>query len=571
MPLQSHLCFAIVPYRTRTSIKGLASYPSWPTPTLTLVSMQITGSIETSTNETREASREARVPQYNFAFEQRSIGPPTSTSEMILALLLCGVLSLLAFLVRQRFHYWTIRNVPTLPATFPFGHFAALRQQSLAEVSRALYQQTDPKERFYGLTIMLHPAVMITDLDLIKTVLIKDFAHFPDHGVYHNERVDPLSCHLFCLEGAKWKAIRSKLSPTFTSGRMKAMFPILREVSANFTHFLRAAVGSSGELDVKDCCARMMIDNIGGCAFGIECNSFHDPDSAFRRAGQLVFDRPRHSQIVSNLLRLYPVLGRVLALKVNHDEVIEFFTDLVQRTVAMRETSAAKRNDLIDMMVELRAASDGAALTMNELMAQAFGFFVAGYETSSSNVTFCLYELALNERCQERARECVQQALNKHGGLTYDAIADMDYLDRCINETLRKYPPLPVLQRLCCKPYRIPGSDVILPAKMKIHIPVYAIQRDARYYPDPERFEPDRFAPELVAGRHFSTFLSFGEGPRICIGQRLGVMQSRVGLATILANFRVRPGPRTPIPLVYAKDAVTLQSSGEMFLHVEPL
>ncbi|XP_053665893.1 probable cytochrome P450 6a13 [Anopheles marshallii] len=486
-------------------------------------------------------------------------------------LLFCGVLYLVVHLIRQRYYYWRNRNVPTLPSSFPLGNFAGLRHKSVADVSIELYRQMDPKERFYGLSIMLQPTIMITDLDLIKTMLIKDFAYFPDHGVYHNERVDALSCHLFCLEGSKWKDIRSKLSPTFTSGRMRGMFPILMEVSKNFTHFLRTAVGSSGEVDVKDCCARMMIDNIGGCAFGIECNSFHDPDSAFRRAGQLVFHSPRHSQVVNNLLRLYPALGHVFGLKVNHDEVIEFFTGLVERTVAMRENSATKRNDLIDMMLELRAGSNGAALTMNELMAQAFGFFLAGYETSSSNVTFCLYELALNEACQERARVCVQDALQKHGGLTYEALSDMDYLDRCINETLRKYPPLPLLPRLSCKAYKIPGSDLVIPPRMKIHIPVYGIQRDERYYPEPDRFDPDRFAPERIAERHFSTFLPFGEGPRVCIGQRLGVMQSRIGLATILANFRLRPGPRTQIPIVYAKDAILLQSQDEVFLQVEPL
>uniref|UniRef100_A0A182PYV5 Cytochrome P450 n=1 Tax=Anopheles epiroticus TaxID=199890 RepID=A0A182PYV5_9DIPT len=486
-------------------------------------------------------------------------------------LLSAGVLCLAVLWIRQRYNYWKIRNVPTLPGVFPLGNFAALRTKSLADVSIELYRQMDPKERFYGLSIMLQPTMMITDLDLIKAVMIKDFAHFTDHGVYHNERVDALSCHLFCLEGAKWKSIRTKLSPTFTTGRIKAMFPILKQVSDNFTDFLRVAVLTGRELDLKDCCARMMIDNIGGCAFGIECNSFHEPDSAFRRTGELVFDRPRHSQVISSLLRLYPALGHLLGLKVNHDEVIEFFTDMMTRTVAMRENSASKRNDLIDMMIELRAVSNGEALTMNELMAQAFGFFLTGYETSSSNVTFCLYELALNEEYQERARACVREALQKHGGLTYEALGDMEYLDRCINETLRKYPPLPLLPRLTSKAYRIPGSDVILSPKTRIHIPVYAIQRDERYYPEPERFDPDRFAPERAAGRHLSTFLPFGEGPRVCIGQRLGVMQSRVGLATVLANFRVRPGPRTPVPIVYAKDAVTLQSAGEVFLLVEPL
>uniref|UniRef100_A0A182IJD3 Uncharacterized protein n=1 Tax=Anopheles atroparvus TaxID=41427 RepID=A0A182IJD3_ANOAO len=486
--------------------------------------------------------------------------------------LLGGLLALLYALIVQRYRHWTIRRVPTLPASFPLGNFGALRRLSPAEVTTELYRQMDPTKRFYGLFITLQPAIMITDLDLIKTVLIKDFAYFPDHGTYHNERVDPLSAHLFFLEGAKWKSVRTKLSPTFTSGRMKAMFPILHEVAGNFTQYLRTLLADgSPELDLKDCCARMTIDNIGRCAFGIECNSFREPDSTFRRLGQMVFDSPRHSQIVTTVLRLYPAIGHALGLKIHHDEVIEFFTGVMEGTVTMREQGATKRNDLIDTMIELKNSTAADRLTMDELMAQAFGFFLAGYETSSSNMTFCLYELALNEECQERARACVLEAVRKHGGLTYEAIADMDYLDRCINETLRKYPPLPVLHRLSSKPYRIPGTDVILPAKMKLLIPVYAIQRDARYYPEPERFDPDRFAPELAAERHFSTFLPFGEGPRICIGQRLGVMQSRVGLATVLANFRVRPGPQTPIPLVYAKDAVTLQSKGAVRLIVEPL
>ncbi|KFB46763.1 AGAP011028-PA-like protein [Anopheles sinensis] len=486
-------------------------------------------------------------------------------------LLLGSIFALLYALIVQRYRYWKIRNIPTLPASFPLGNFGALRRLSPAEVSTELYRQMDPKERFYGLFMTLKPAIMITDLDLIKTVLIKDFSYFPDHGIYHNERVDPLSAHLFCLEGAKWKSIRSKLSPTFTSGRMKAMFPILHEVAGNFRQYLQTQLTAEPtELDLKDCCARMMIDNIGGCASGIECNSFREPNSAFRRSGQLVFDSPRYSQLVTTVLRLYPAIGHALGLKMHHDEVIEFFTELVRDTIAMRERSVIKRDDLLNTMIELKSATE-AGLTMDELTAQAFGFFLAGYETSSSNITFCLYELALNEECQERARACVLEALRKHGGLTYEAVADMEYLDRCINETLRKYPPLPVLHRLSCKPYRLPGTDVILPAKTKVLIPVYAIQRDERYYPDPERFDPDRFAPEEVAKRHFSTFLSFGEGPRICIGQRLGVMQSRVGLATLLANFRFRPGPSTPIPLVYAKDAVTLQNNGPVRLLVEPL
>ncbi|XP_049543994.1 probable cytochrome P450 6a13 isoform X1 [Anopheles darlingi] len=492
--------------------------------------------------------------------------------------LICAVIGLIYALVKRNYRYWSNRNVPTLEPSFPFGNFGDLRYRSPAEVSSELYHQMDPRNRFYGLFITLQPTLMLTDPELIKTVLIRDFATFPDHGIYLNESVDPLSAHLFAMEGARWKATRSKLSPTFTAGRMRAIFPILQQVAQNFKQFLCMQVGEHGaELDVKDYSARMMIDNIGSCAFGVECNSFRDPDSAFRRSGRLAFENPRHSQLVSMMLRLYPWIGHALGLKVFRDEVIEFFSQLLEETVALRERSnGIKRNDLMDLMIEVRARegvenASTEGLSMDELKAQTFGFFVAGYDTSASNVTFCLYELALNEECQERARTCVLEALQKHGGMTYEAIADMEYLDRCINETLRKYPPLAMLQRTSCKPYRIPDSDVILPTKMKILIPIYAIQRDARYYPDPEQFVPDRFTLEAIAGRHMCTFLPFGEGPRICIGKRLGMIQSRVGIATVLANFRIRPGPNTPIPLVYAKDSVTIQNRGSVMLQFEPL
>lgn len=358
--------------------------------------------------------------------------------------LVCAVFGLIYALVKRNYRYWSSRNVPTLEPSFPFGDFGDLRHKSPAEVSSELYDRMDPRNRFYGLFVTLQPTLMLTDPELIKTVMIRDFATFPNHGVYLNERVDPLSAHLFAMEGARWKATRSKLSPTFTAGRMRAIFPILQQVAQNFEHFLRTQVGKQGaELDVKDYSARMMIDNIGSCAFGLECNSFRDPDSAFRRAGQLAFEKPRYSQLATLVLRLYPAIGHALGLRANRDEVIEFFSRLVEETVAFRERSnETKRNDLMDLMMELRvregtADGDTDGLSMDELKAQTFGFFVAGYDTSSSNVTFCLYELALHEQCQERARTCVLEALQKHGGMTYEAIADMEYLDRCINGSSR--------------------------------------------------------------------------------------------------------------------------------------
>ncbi|XP_039434443.1 probable cytochrome P450 6a13 [Culex pipiens pallens] len=228
-----------------------------------------------------------------------------------------------------------------------------------------------------------------------------------------------------------------------------------------------------------------------------------------------------------------------------------------------------ERNDFLNLLLELE--KKGVDLSMNEIAAQSFMFFAAGFETSSSTQTFCLYELSLRPEIQDKARNCVVQALEKHGGLTYEAVCDMGYFDQCINETLRKYPTLPILERQTFKDYQIPDSDVIIQKGVRIQIPVYAIQHDERYYPDPDRFDPDRFNPEQAANRHIGAFLPFGEGPRVCIGQRFGMLQSRVGIATVLSKSRVSSCAMSQVPLQISSKSAVLQPRQGVWLRVEPL
>lgn len=119
--------------------------------------------------------------------------------------------------------------------------------------------------------------------------------------------------------------------------------------------------------------------------------------------------------------------------------------------------------------------------------------------------------------------------------------------------------------------YKVPNSHVIIPKGMKVQIPTYAIHRDEQYYPNPERFDPDRFTPEAMAKRHSCAFLPFGEGPRHCIGMRFGMMQSRVGLAAVLSRFRVSASAKTTSQLEYAVNSATIQPKDNLWLKFEPL
>lgn len=136
---------------------------------------------------------------------------------------------------------------------------------------------------------------------------------------------------------------------------------------------------------------------------------------------------------------------------------------------------------------------------------------------------------------------------------------------------MRKYPPVANLQRVVTKDYKVPGTDHVLEKGVAIFIPVYAIQRDPEYYPDPERFDPDRFTAEQKQQRHGSTYLPFGDGPRNCIGIRFGMMQARIGLAILLYNYEFTKCDQTPVPLHISKTEFIMSVEGGVFLRIKKI
>lgn len=142
----------------------------------------------------------------------------------------------------------------------------------------------------------------------------------------------------------------------------------------------------------------------------------------------------------------------------------------------------------------------------------------AGYETSSSTMTFCLFELSRNKDVQSKVHEEIDRVMKSAGSdeITYDLLQEMKYLDCCIDETLRKYPVLPVLFRTCSNDYKIPNSDVVIEKGTAIWVPLVAIQRDPNIYEDPMAFKPERFLNSSNGNPKVPgmVYAPFGDGPR---------------------------------------------------------
>uniref|UniRef100_A0A1B0CD18 Cytochrome n=1 Tax=Lutzomyia longipalpis TaxID=7200 RepID=A0A1B0CD18_LUTLO len=164
------------------------------------------------------------------------------------------------------------------------------------------------------------------------------------------------------------------------------------------------------------------------------------------------------------------------------------------------------------------------------LVAQAAIFVSAGYETTSSATSFALYELAKHPQIQEKVREEILKEL-ENGGISYERINKLEYLNMVIQETLRLYPTVPFLDRVFMPTgqqgefYTLePHHKFSIPRGMPVYIPVVGIHRDPKFYPDPLTFNPERFRVNERGDRNQYVFLSFGQGPRGCIGARFGML-----------------------------------------------
>ncbi|KAH8345427.1 hypothetical protein KR084_000298, partial [Drosophila pseudotakahashii] len=496
----------------------------------------------------------------------------------ILLGLLIGALILAAWWVLQNYTYWKRRGIPHDPPSIPFGNTKELwLSMHLAQIIKRTYFKFKNKidGPFVGFYLYAMKYIVITDIDFVKTVLVRDFEKFHDRGVYHNEKDDPLTNNLATIEGEKWKNLRHKLSPTFTPGKMKGMFPTVLNVGDELIRVIDEKISSSPQtLEVTDLVARFTADVTGICAFGLECNSLRDPTAEFVRMGYSALRERRHGWLVDLLIFGAPKLAVKLGFQLLLPPVQEFYMNIVRDTIDYRVKNKVTRNDLMDLLIDLKLKYDSgdgqSGLTFNEVAAQVFTFFLAGFEAGSTTMGFALYELACNQDVQEKVRTEVDSVLGKHNGtLDYDSMQEMTYLKKVIDETLRKHPVVAHLTRIATKPYVHSSPKYFIEAGTGVLVPTLAIHHDPEFYPEPEKFIPERFDEEQIEKRPACAFLPFGAGPRNCIGLRLGRMQVIIGMALLIRHFRFDLDlTQTTVPVKYQVKNLLLNSDGGINLHV---
>ncbi|BES87461.1 cytochrome P450 [Nesidiocoris tenuis] len=513
-----------------------------------------------------------------------------TSAQLAIGSLVAALFIYIIHRVRKLANFFSDRNIPYIPNVWPFGsslNVGLLRENPFIGWDK-LYRQLAP-HKVGGIYSYMNPVVMVRDPEYVHRVYATDFSSFVDRGFIVDETKDPLDGHLFFLSGEKWRYLRAKLSPIFTSGKLKWMFEQMKSCSDKFVDTFEEGLDLSEDVNLRETFARFTTDVITSCAFGIENNAIDDPNNEFRKIGKQFFHA---SKLNSQLLVARMSIPKILAwlkIKTIDQNITDFFVDVVKQTFHHRISTNYVRNDFVQLLLELREKgevkteelfsdkskqSNGEAgneevLELNDalLTAQLFVFFIAGFETTASGMLATCYFLARNPECQQKARDEARKVFEKNGGCDYDSLKDLSYLQNCINESLRLLPSVSMNFRVATKDYQFPNG-IRIEKGTNVVLPTISLHYDPNYFPEPFKFKPERFEGQ---GPIKGSYAPFGDGPRICIGKRFAEVEMKLTMAKLLLNYNFLPGKEDCDLHDHEIGALTAQTKKPMYVRIQKL
>ncbi|KAL3188742.1 hypothetical protein MRX96_022245 [Rhipicephalus microplus] len=373
--------------------------------------------------------------------------------------------------------------------------------------------------------------LVVKDLDFLTYIFVKNFKNFTDRGMLMrtDQEHTVLRNSIINAKGAQWKRTRGCISQAFTSSKLKQVMPHLTESADLFLETLGGAwqtLDESWRSTNPFKAAREVIH-------GVQTGPFH----------MIAHCTSTLPAIASPILWLNEKLGSF---------TFSTFGEETKKIVRMRlRNPEARKPDLLQIMLDASDKEDRqhnedsknrTSMTLQEVELNTTVNLIGGFETTSAAMAYVFYVLAKYQDIQEKVRADVASAVEEYGKINYDAITSrMKYLRSVLDETLRIYPPgTAFTTRRAINDFEYNG--VKYKAGTSIMAPTFNIHMDPRYWPEPHKFDPERFFDENVASRACIAYQPFGAGPRNCVGERLAILAITYTVARVVQKYRLALG-----------------------------
>ncbi|CAN7985409.1 unnamed protein product [Ixodes pacificus] len=349
------------------------------------------------------------------------------------------------------------------------------------------------------------------------------------------------------------------------------MIPKIIATSDEFCKRLLLEGEKRGAVEVSEMFESCAMDTTAALVYSLDLNTHENLDHPLVKCCKGFFGNQGGWKMI--LLFTMSRVFKLLPLEFPSKKGTEYVKEFTRHMAHQRCASKEKFEDVLQLCLDavMRGRSPDtfkiSESEIEDIAAQCMLFFIAGSDTVTLTLTWTAYSLALHPECQEKVIEEIDNAV-KQNGVTYESLKDMPYLEAAINETLRLYTPDSLLMRRCTQETSVAGIKVH--PGMSIEIAIHGMHRDPEFFPEPDCFKPERFLPENKEALVPYTYQAFGAGPRNCVGQRMGMLQTKATLACLLQKIKFERCSETQVPLKLQARSLILQSTEPVKLRCVP-
>uniref|UniRef100_A0A0K0FCG7 Cytochrome P450 4V2 (inferred by orthology to a human protein) n=1 Tax=Strongyloides venezuelensis TaxID=75913 RepID=A0A0K0FCG7_STRVS len=378
----------------------------------------------------------------------------------------------------------------------------------------------------HGLTAEARKVLFDSSVELRKGFAYKFLAKWLGYG-------------LITSDGDKWRGRRKMLTPTFHFSMLKKYFDSFNNESKVMVKHLEKFCDKDIEVEVYQYAKRAALDMICDTAMGVKINAQENPNNEYIKAVGRI--NALASLFFKNVFFRFEPFYYLFGQGFERDQLLivlkKFTSDVVKQKIKQFEENDGVINEktFLSNLLELRAENN---LSDEDIREEVETFMFAGHDTTSSLHAFLWWSLACHQDIQERVYEEIYDIFgDEDRDVTQEDLGKLNYTEMVIKETLRRYPTIPFIVRRLLNEVEVCGYT--LPKDSNFCFPLLVANFNEDIYPDPYKFDPDRFLPENVAKRNAYDFTPFSAGPRNCIGQKFAMNEVKIALCWMLRRFKL--------------------------------
>ena len=395
------------------------------------------------------------------------------------------------------------------------------------------------------------PYLLVTDPDYVKYILQDHYRSYIRGRSVETGRV-LLGDGLPLTDGDFWLRERRLMQPAFHRQRLLNLVRTMTDTIAARLDGWKKLDHVEMETEMSQLTLTIIIQAMFSARL---THKIGDLAEAFKTASKFMLWRSQQMWA--------PPLWIPVPKNAAYNRALKTLNEIVYPLIA--EARQNPGNDLLDMLLEARDEQTGEGMTDKQVRDEVVTIFFAGHETSAASMTWMFYLLSQHPDVETKLRREIADVLGARTP-TFADLPKLTYTQKVIQETLRLYPAAYLFAREAVGDQTLAGYKI--PSGMMIFITPYVTHRDPRYWTDAERFDPERFSPDQIAGRPSHVYFPFGEGPHICIGNNFAMTEMQLILAMALQRFRFRLAPDQKVGLL---PEATLRSRYGMRLNIEPV